>query len=108
MKKEQKRVPGRERRKYFRIVYQTGKRPILKIKSQQFQIIDISRNGLRLLDESGFEKDDDPIKFRAIFLDGESFDLEGYVVWQKRDEFGLKLKTFFPTGRIEREKGFAH
>ncbi|MBI9082578.1 MAG: PilZ domain-containing protein [Desulfobacterales bacterium] len=93
-----------ERRDHFRIVYSPKSRPILKVKDQRFEVVDISESGLKALNRAGRRLDSDWIRLTAVFLEGEHIDLIGKIVWAEGDEFGLRLKNFFPATVINKEK----
>jgi hypothetical protein len=94
---------GQERRSAFRIMYEPHKRPVLKIRQEEFEVADISEKGLRILTEKRFDNDNGLIRFSARFGDGETVDMEGRVVWCKNNEFGLHLKTIIPASILHRE-----
>ena len=94
---------GQERRTHFRVVYSPQSRPVLMIRDQRFEVVDISEGGLKALNFTGQNLDSKWIRLTAVFLGGQHMDLVGRIVWSRGHEFGLRLKNFFPTTIINRE-----
>ena len=94
---------GPERRDHFRIVYSQKSRPILQVKNHRFEVVDISQSGLKALNRAGRRLESDWISLTAVFLGGQHMDLVGKLVWVEGDEFGLRLKHFFPSAVMDRE-----
>lgn len=95
---------GPERRDHFRIIYSRNRRPFLQVKDQRFEVVDISESGLKALNRSGRRLDSDWIHLTAVFLGGQRMDLIGRIVWSRGEEFGLRLRSFFPSTFLEKEK----
>lgn len=79
---------GVDRRKFIRIVYPPSTRPRLKVKEHELEVLDISEEGMRILNYR-------QIKIRGkifgtvFFSSGKSKELTGKIVWQHENEIGL-------------------
>ena len=96
---------GSERRTYFRILYQSTKRPKLIIGKHEFEIADISEGGIRLINNQNI-KLAESVRGTTTFLYGESMDLEGTIVWEQNNEIGLLLKDYIPPATMQKENQF--
>jgi len=92
---------GAERRKYFRLIYPPGKRPRLKVREHELEIIDISEQGMKLLNymQRNIGK---YISGTVELYSGESIDIIGKVVWLYKNELGL-LTTRLPQSILIKE-----
>jgi hypothetical protein len=93
----------REKRKYFRIIYLPWERPFLQLKNERFKVIDISKNGLKFLNNAGLPLPahiDGTIKF----TDGEILRVSGRIEWELNDYSGVYLHSDIPMARIQKEK----
>ncbi len=68
----------------------SGKRPVLKIDKVEFEILDISDQGLKLLNDKKI-KLEGWISGRLKYPDNRSVDIDGIVVRKRKNEIGLHL-----------------
>jgi hypothetical protein len=92
---------GPEKRNFARLVYPSSKRPTFKIKEHELEVIEISEEGLKLLNpmQRGFGE---KVYGTIALLSGESIDITGKIVWQAEGTFGL-LTTRIPRSTIIEE-----
>ena len=90
MKKQ--KYDGPERRQYFRhnLIYSPKDKAKLKIGTGIYEVLDLSGKGLR------FKKDTDALIERKIsgileFASGETWKIEGEIIWEHENEIGLKF-----------------
>ena len=98
-----KKYEGIERRKYPKIEYLNAERPSLKIGKHKFEVLDISQRGLKFLNDKEVNLSEH-ISGKLTFLCGESIDIEGSLIWEQDDDFGLYLKNLIPSDMIQKEK----
>ena len=79
---------GVDRRKFIRIVYPPAKRPRLKVKEHELEVLDISEEGMRILNYRQI-KIGGKIFGTVFFSSGKSKELTGKIVWQHENELGL-------------------
>lgn len=96
---------GSERRTYFRILYQSTKRPKLIIGKHELEIADISEGGMRLINNQN-TKLEKSVRGTTTFLYGESMNIEGTIVWEQNNEIGLLLKAYIPPAIMQKENQF--
>ena len=102
---KKKKCEGMERRKDFRISYLNVEKPRLKIEMHKFDILDISQRGLKFINDKEIILSE-YISGKLIFLCGESVVIEGSLVWEQDDDFGLYLKNLIPSDMIQKETLF--
>ncbi|MBL7180432.1 MAG: PilZ domain-containing protein [Pseudomonadota bacterium] len=92
---------GFERRKYFRynLIYLSKKRVKFIVGDREYEVLDISRGGLRFLYNNEIEIEKQ-IQGIIKFSEDESTAVEGKIVWRKGSEVGLKFKHELPLFRI--------
>jgi hypothetical protein len=83
-----KQYDGSERRSFARLVYPPNKRPILKIRDNELEIINISEEGLKFLNFMQREFGE-KISGTVIFSNGKSIDVIGKIIWEHGNEFGM-------------------
>jgi hypothetical protein len=98
-----RKYKGIERRKNPRIEYFNIERPRLKIGKHKFEVLDISQRGLKFLNDKEVNLSEH-ISGKLTFLCGESIDIEGSLIWEQDDDFGLYLKNLIPSDMIQKEK----
>ena len=78
-----KKYNGPDRRKNLRATYKTGKRPVLTVGENEFEVADISEMGLRFFNDKkiGFGH---WVRATVKLLCGESIYVEGMIVRKKR------------------------
>ena len=103
--KKKKKYEGTERRKYPREVYLNIEGPRLKIGKHTFEVLDISQIGLKFLNDKEVLFSE-YISGELTFLYGESIAIEGSVIWEQDDDFGLYLKNLIPSDMIQKEESF--
>ena len=67
-----------------------GKRPVLKIDKVEFEVMDISDQGLKLLNDKKI-KLEGWISGRLKYPDNRFVDIDGIVVRKRKHEIGLHL-----------------
>ena len=96
IKKLLKRLRGKdkyeasEKRQYARLVYPSMKRPKLKIREDEMDVIDISEKGIK------FRNDKQAIIAECVhgttlLLCGKSIDIAGKIVWEHDSKVGLLI-----------------
>lgn len=95
---------GREdRRDYLRLEYQPEERPQMTNKGQKFQVLDMSRTGLRIRNDKEI-KPEDWVTGQLALASGQLLDVEGTVQWKHDNEFGLLLTDLIPAAIFEKER----
>ena len=97
----QEKYDGTEKRKCARLIYPPSKRPPFIIQKHKLEVVDISEEGLKLLNPMQIvfgEK----VSGTIALLTGESMDLSGKVIWQAEGAFGV-LTTPIPKSTIIEE-----
>ncbi|MBC8392322.1 MAG: PilZ domain-containing protein [Deltaproteobacteria bacterium] len=92
---------GQEKRKFVRLIYPPPKRPLLKVRNYEVEVVDISERGIRLFNYMQHEFDKN-IQGMVVFQNGTSLEVNGEIVWQFKNELGL-LGTHIPRIIIEKE-----
>ncbi|MEW6671861.1 MAG: PilZ domain-containing protein [Thermodesulfobacteriota bacterium] len=96
---------GSEKREYPRVSYPVADKPRLKIGKKKYEVIDISQRGLRFLkNEKGMLPQH--VNGKLTLLCGESFSIEGSLIWEQDDDFALYLKNIIPETLIQKEKSY--
>ncbi len=92
-----------ERRKDPRTEYSNIEGARLKIGEHEFEVLDISQIGLKSLnnEEANLSR---YFRGKLTFLCGESMDIEGSLVWEQDNDFGLYLKNPIPSDIIQKEE----
>jgi hypothetical protein len=81
---------GTEKREHRRMTFAKDRRPLLLIGAQEFEVVDISRKGIRLAN-------DRPVASKGWingtlkFPDHQSVEIDGIVVRQKDGNMGIHL-----------------
>jgi hypothetical protein len=98
--------PDHEQRAYYRVCYPCGARPILKIGSDCYEVVELSEEGLRF--EHGANSPEDYAKVRGIicFRDGEQQEIEGTVVRRSDNETAMMLTRGVALDRMIREQRY--
>jgi hypothetical protein len=100
---ENNNFTGVERRSYTRVVYKPSQRPLLQIDSNNFQVADVSQEGLRFINDDGIILNH-WIRGVFTFLYGESIEIEGRLEWQQDDDFGVRFKYLISSKKIFKEQ----
>lgn len=85
---DKKKYEGTERRKYIRLVYPLMTRPRLKIRKHEFEVINISQEGLKFRNYKQI-KLGEIIYGTVTLLTGKSLRITGKIMWECGDEVGL-------------------
>ncbi|MEE8399238.1 MAG: PilZ domain-containing protein [Desulfobacterales bacterium] len=93
------------RRNYLRLEYQPEERPPITNRDQTFQVLDISRTGIRIWND-GEIKPKDRIRGQLTLVSGQVLDVEGTVEWKYDNEFGLSLTHLIPASVLEKERTY--
>jgi len=108
MKKKNK-YENTERRKYPKVEYLNIKGARLKIGRHKFGVSDISQRGLKFLNDKEvnlseyISGESEYISGELTFLFGDSIAIEGSLIWEQDDDFGLYLKNLIPSDIIQKE-----
>ncbi|RDH85995.1 MAG: hypothetical protein DIZ80_00545 [endosymbiont of Galathealinum brachiosum] len=91
-------------RAHARVSYPTADRPSLVFDIESYDVVDISKYGLKVFTDNdlAFLKNDSVIAL-IVFLDGREFNLTGHVVRLGHNYAGLQLDTPLPLDVIEAE-----
>ena len=90
---------GQDRRKHFRVRYPFSERPKLVITRDEFDVIDISEQGIRF--SLG------PVLSEMVtFHDGESLNLEGKLLRTQDSEVVTQFVKGIPSERIIKEQRY--
>ncbi len=90
---------GMERREYFRIRYPATDKPKLMFTSEEFDILEISEQGIKF----DLEK---TMHVTLIFNDGESLKIEGKFLRTNNNEIVLHPLKGIPSERISKEQRY--
>jgi len=96
-----KQYVGQENRKYVRLFYPPQKRPVLKVENYKVEVVDISEKGMKLFNYMQ-HKFGPNIQGMVAFPSGISYEVNGKVVWQFKNEIGV-LANRLPRFIIEEE-----
>ncbi|MFH2218497.1 MAG: PilZ domain-containing protein [Pseudomonadota bacterium] len=92
---------GSERRKHARLVYPPERRPRLKVREHEMEVIEISEEGMRFLNYPQ-KKVGEKIAGTVMLISGKSQEVVGKIVWHYEKELGL-LMTRIPRDLIMEE-----
>jgi hypothetical protein len=95
-----------EQRACYRMNYPRGARPILKIGSESYEVVEISEDGLRF--DRGVHPPEHHTEVQGIicFRDGEQQAIEGTVIRQDGNETVMMLNRGVPFSRMMREQRY--
>jgi len=96
--------PDREQRAYYRVCYPRAARPILKIGSDCYEVIELSEGGLRFDHRDRSLEDDTEVQGIICFPDGEQQEIEGAVIRRYGSETAVMLTRGITFGRIIQEQ----
>lgn len=94
---------GPDQRKYFRVKYPPNERPLFRIGTHSFEVLDISERGLKFASNQEV-KFAEWVRGTLVFADRESLVVEGRIIWKKETQIGLKLATPISYTRILKEQ----
>jgi hypothetical protein len=100
---ESQKFDGLDQRKYFRVKYPPNDRPILRVGTHSYEVLDISERGLKFASDQE-AKFAEWVRGTLIFSDRESLVVEGRIIWKKEAQIGLKLATPISYIRILKEQ----
>ena len=94
---DKKKYDGFERRQYFRhkLIYSPEKNLTFEIQAHPYEVIDISQEGLRFVDD-GHLTATDHVNGILKFSDDDIRKIEGTIIWRSGNEIGIKFKTLQP------------
>ncbi len=92
---------GQEKRTHVRLLYPPQKRPMLKVGNHKVEVVDISEGGMKLFNYMQ-HKFGPNIQGMVVFQNGASYEVNGKVAWQFKNELGL-LSNRIPRIIIEEE-----
>jgi hypothetical protein len=79
-----------EKRAYARLVYPSMRRPKLKIKASEMDVIDISEKGVKFIKDK-HQALSECVHGTTVLLSGKSIDIAGKIVWKRNNEVGLLI-----------------
>lgn len=94
---------GPERRTYFRVLYPSAKRPVLRVGKHAYDIGDISQGGIRFFNGTEL-KLGQRVHCTVTFRHGASVEVEGTIEWEQDGQFGLLLTYLIPAAMMEKER----
>jgi len=99
MKKEP--LDGQNRRELYRIIYPISIRPVLEIHDIEYDVIDISEKGIRILNNSyrAFPIES-IVKGKINFSDGKSLNFAGNILRSSKNNTIISLTGNIPFMRI--------
>ena len=100
-----KNYDGLEKRKYLRVKYLNVEKPKIKIGRHKFEVLDISQRGLRFTNNKEVILPE-YVSGKLTLLHGESVTIEGSLLWEQDDDFGLYLKNLITSAIIQKEQAF--
>lgn len=94
---DKKTYDGIERRQYFRhkLIHSPEKRLTFEIQRHAYEVIDISQEGLRFVDDGDYTGSDH-VEGILKFSDDDTRKIEGTIIWRSGSEIGIKFKTLQP------------
>jgi hypothetical protein len=92
---------GHEKREYVRLFYPPQQRPVLKVGNYKVEVVDISEEGMKLFNYMR-HKFGPKIQGKIVFPSGVSYEVNGKIVWQFKNELGM-LFSRLPLFIIEEE-----
>ena len=75
---DDKDYEGIEKREYFRILYSKMDKPVFRVGSDSFEILDISNRGIRFINDRNVRLTH-YVTGELLFLSGESIRVEGIL-----------------------------
>jgi hypothetical protein len=76
-----------QKRDHYRLEYPVSDRPSVLINGQQYEIVDVSEQGMKFKCENKITPDQDaPFKATVFFKDGKSFDVSGTILRYNPDQ----------------------
>lgn len=79
-----------EKRSHVRLVYPSLKRPKLRIKENELDVIDISEKGVKFIKDKQ-QTLSECVHGTTVLLSGKSIDIAGKIVWESDNEVGLLI-----------------
>ena len=79
-----------EKRASVRLVYPSMKRPKLKIKEDEMDVIDLSETGVKFIKDKQ-QPLSECVHGTTKLLSGKSIDIAGKIVWESDNEIGLLI-----------------
>ena len=101
LRSTKKKDYGPEKRDFVRLVYPPDKRPVLTVDGHSFEVINISRNGLKFLNHMG-RSFGTQIIGKVTFPNRGSIKINGRIKWEGGGEIGL-FTTNIPPFIIKQE-----
>ena len=77
-----------EKREFMRLEYPSDRRPALKVQEHELEVLDISEQGIQVLDDKQIELNEN-ISGSVVFSSGKSIELTGKIKWQHENKLGL-------------------
>ena len=99
---EKDKYNGIERRSYFRVTYDPSERPLLQIDDKEFDVMDISEEGIRFVNQYDIQLNKQ-ISGKLKLLNNDLLEITGSIEWVEGNQVGVCLKQPIPTAVIMRE-----
>ncbi len=94
-----------ERRKHPRLTYKANQRPILRAYDRKYHVINISKGGITIQSRPNpLPLTTSWLEGSIMFLDGETLEITGDIVWIIGDKMGVKFNNPLPGTIISREQ----
>ena len=77
-----------EKRAYARLVYPSLRRPKLKIKENELEVIDISEKGVKFI-KGKHQTLSECVHGTTMLLSGKAIEIAGKIVWESDNQVGL-------------------
>jgi len=79
-----------EKREHARLIYPSMRRPKLKIKADEMDVIDISEKGIKFI-KGKQQTLSECVHGSTVLLSGKSIEVAGKIVWESDNEVGLLI-----------------
>jgi len=79
-----------EKREHARLIYPSMRRPKLKIKADEMDVIDISEKGIKFI-KGKQQTLSECVHGSTVLLSGKSIEVAGKIVWESDNEAGLLI-----------------
>jgi len=79
-----------EKREHARLIYPSMRRPKLKIKADEMDVIDISEKGIKFIKDKQ-QTLSECVHGSTVLLSGKSIEVAGKIVWESDNEAGLLI-----------------
>ncbi|MEO1526843.1 MAG: PilZ domain-containing protein [Planctomycetota bacterium] len=92
------------RREYFRLRYPPGRRPVVWIDGEEYELTELSERGARIICRESTLQIDDLVTGVVLFQDGENVPFEGTLARIEKNEWIIKIQIGISPGRVVQEQ----